>query len=111
MLFVLTAAAPAGANPGAEIETRFQAQIRPFLQKHCFNCHGNGKSKGELTLDRFTSLSAVQDEEKTWRLLADHVRQGAMPPDTRPRPEPAEVDALVEWVGDALARWECTGER
>jgi hypothetical protein len=33
--------------------------VKPLLDTYCFKCHGNGKKKGDLTLDQFTSVEAV----------------------------------------------------
>lgn len=107
---VALAGAPQGVT-GEDIQRRFTAQVQPFLVQNCFHCHGNGKHKGELTLDRFTSLAAIQDEEKIWRHVSDNLRTKIMPPEERPRPPQAEVDAVVTWIGDALAYCDCTGER
>jgi mono/diheme cytochrome c family protein len=109
----LAEAAPAQQfrNPGEEIEHRFQTTVQPFLVQHCYHCHGDGKSKGELTLDRFKTLSLVQDEEKVWRHVADNLRQKVMPPDNRPQPKPEEVEAVAKWIDDALAWCDCTGPR
>ncbi len=43
-LFILLAAAPA-------LAVDFDQDIRPLLQKHCVECHGEKKQKGELRLD------------------------------------------------------------
>ena len=105
---VLAAPTPVTAE---DIQKRFTTQVQPFLAQHCFHCHGNGKNKGELSLDRFTNLTSIQDEEKVWRHVSDNLRQKVMPPDTRPRPPQAETDAVVTWIADALAWCDCTGER
>ena len=102
---------PQFKNPGEEIEHRFKTTVQPFLVQHCFHCHGNGKKKGELALDRFTSLTLVQDDEKVWRHVADNLRQKVMPPDNRPQPKAEEVAAVAKWIDDALAWCDCTGPR
>ena len=42
--FILLAAAPA-------LAVDFNQDIRPLLQQHCVECHGEKKQKGELRLD------------------------------------------------------------
>jgi hypothetical protein len=114
LLLFATASAGASTQPAPtaqDIQKRFDAQVKPFLTQHCFQCHGNGKHKGELALDRFTSLTAIQDEEKVWRHVSDNLRTKVMPPEEKPRPPQAEVDGVVAWIGDALAFCDCTGER
>jgi hypothetical protein len=108
---VLARAAAPSAPTGEDIQRRFTSQVQPFLAQQCFQCHGNGKHKGELSLDRFTSLNGIQDEEKVWRHVADNLRTKIMPPEEKPRPPQDQVDAVVSWIGDALAYCDCTGER
>ena len=44
-------------NQAAEIE--FQKKIEPLLQDYCYDCHGDGASKGDFVLDDFTSTAAL----------------------------------------------------
>src|SRR5579875_2699537 len=37
-------------SPSAADVDFFEKQVRPLLVEHCFKCHGNGKTKGGLTL-------------------------------------------------------------
>src|SRR5687767_15937529 len=104
------AAAPQPTT-GQALQDRFAAEVQPFLTKHCYACHGNGKHKGDLTLDRFTTLASVQDDERTWKHVGEMLRQKLMPPDTKPQPSPEEVARVTGWIGDALAYCDCTGER
>src|SRR5690348_17150553 len=96
---------------GQAIDARFAADVKPFLEQHCYHCHGNGKRKGDLTLDKFTSLAAVQSEERTWRLVSDMLRQKLMPPDNRPQPAKGDVDKVMGWIADALAYYDETAPR
>jgi hypothetical protein len=107
-----TASGAAPAQPtGEEIQRRFDTQVKPFLVQNCYSCHGNGKHKGELSLDRFTTLAAIQDEERVWRHVSDNLRQKVMPPDTKPRPPQDQIDSVTGWIADALAWCDCTGDR
>src|SRR2546428_6703753 len=110
---LLPASSKAQPKPkaGEVIEQRFAAEVKPFLVKNCYGCHGNGKHKGDLSLDRFTSLAAVQSDEKTWRMVSDMLRQKLMPPENKPQPAKEEVGAVMGWIGEALAYCDCTGPR
>ena len=103
--------AAAAKRQWAAIEDAFQARVKPFLVQHCYHCHGNGKHKGDLTLDRFTTLASVQDDEQTWKHVGEMLRQKLMPPDTKPQPSPEEVARVTGWIGEALAYCDCSGER
>ena len=71
-----TAAPPvAGEDPST---TRFAKEVVPFLSKHCYACHGNGKRKANLALDAFKDesgrllLSRTAVSELGERLWADY---------------------------------------
>ena len=48
-LLLLASAQAEDSQPSAA--ARFDSQIRPLLEKHCVECHGPKKQKGELRLD------------------------------------------------------------
>jgi len=41
----------AGDTPGLPAQIDFAKDVVPFLTKHCYSCHGNGKKKADLTLE------------------------------------------------------------
>src|SRR6187402_957611 len=70
----------------ASLQQRFTTQIKPLLTKHCFACHGNGKKKGELSLDPYQTLASIQTGRITWAHIADTLKQKLMPPEDKPQP-------------------------
>src|SRR4051812_39132687 len=77
---------PAQAAKNELLNKRFVSQVQPVLTQFCYGCHGNGKKKGDLTLDRFTSLQIVLNEKKVWTNVSDMLEQHSMPPDNKPQP-------------------------
>ncbi|MEM7391368.1 MAG: DUF1587 domain-containing protein, partial [Verrucomicrobiota bacterium] len=71
---------------------------RPFLEEHCFKCHGAEEQKGDLRFDRLTS-----SEKDVWLSIADVLEAGDMPPKKEPTPEPKEIDALLDWIARTFA--------
>src|SRR4051794_29723998 len=75
------AAAPEAADP------TFEAQVRPILKAHCFQCHGEGeKHKGGLDLRLRRLIAAGGDNgaailpgKPSDSLLYQKVRDGEMP--------------------------------
>ena len=76
--------------------TTFNRDIQPLLENHCYECHGEGKSKGGVTLDGFTSEAALRDH-KLWLRVLKNTRAHIMPP--------ADIDALEESDIEKLATW------
>src|SRR5439155_1618957 len=98
-LAAVWATARGGAPPAAPAQTPpaagFAKDVVPFLAKHCYACHGNGKRKADLALDKFTDDEAVRKDRKVWDNVLLMVRSGEMPPKEKPRPPAAEADAAL----------------
>ena len=113
--FVPSAVPPTGARAGpvttASLEARFAGEVKPFLQKHCYACHANGKHKGEVALDPYTTLFSVQSDRDKWLHFSEVLKQKLMPPEEKPQPSQAEFDGAIGWIDDALTYCDCTGPR
>src|SRR5215203_5209417 len=68
----------------------FEKSVKPLLEQYCYSCHGNGKSKGDLTLDNFSDKASVLKDRKTWEHVLRNVRNREMPPENKPQPTQAE---------------------
>lgn len=62
--------------------------IRPFLQRHCIECHDADMKKGGLDLTALPPSPAHAESFETWVKVHDRVRDGEMPP------KPAQRDAI-----------------
>ena len=88
---------PAGAGAAEPSLEVFRREAQPILEKYCFDCHGNGISKGGLTLDKFDTGAALRDH-KVWFQALKNVRSGVMPPADEAQPTPAETEKLMAWI-------------
>ncbi len=105
-------APPAPPAPGKDAPApAFTKDLVPFLKTHCYTCHGNGKNRGELTLDKFNDEAAIQKNPKVWETVLQRVRNGEMPPKEKPRPTAAEIDSALKSLDAVLAKVDCTGTR
>ncbi len=74
---------------------------RPLFESHCFDCHGNGASEGNLSLDALLAADDSPAVRSQWRKVWKMVRQGFMPPADA---EPLARDdrrAITQWVEQA----------
>lgn len=84
----------------------YNRTVRPFLAKHCFNCHGETDRKAGLRLDDLGYDFLAGKTADVWKEVIDQINLGDMPPKEQPRPDAAQAFAVVEWVGHELKRAE-----
>jgi hypothetical protein len=79
------------------------AAIKPFLQTHCYDCHGGGAAEGGLELDKLSAdLTSASHLEK-WIKIHDRVRSGEMPPpDADPQPTAADREKFATELAKPL---------
>ena len=113
------AAAPA-AEPDASAKPAkapssagFEKDVVPFLARHCYSCHGGGKNKGELSLDKYRDVKELLEDREVWENVTEMVRTGEMPPKAkdRPRPAPSEAETAMKAVDTILDEFDCAGPR
>jgi hypothetical protein len=100
--------AAADSPPAADsLEHQFSAQVRPFLERYCFSCHGSDKPEASLDLARYASVTAVASHPRPWGRVLERLRAEEMPPEDAPRqPTPEERAAVVAWVRELRDREE-----
>src|SRR5262249_1921327 len=94
-------ARPAELTPPASC---FQKDLLPFLTQHCYACHGNGKKRGEVSLDHYKDELALQKDRRVWDSVIHMIRSGEMPPPGRPRPAAKDVENALKAIDTALAK-------
>ena len=93
------------AFPGSPAQTQgqstpiqaYQDAVLPILEKHCYECHGDGYDKGKVAFDRLESDQDILKPELWVRVLLN-TRAGLMPADNKPRLSTAEQQTLERWI-------------
>jgi len=98
----LSPAAPAASIATPAMEQQFKSKIQPFLQNNCYKCHANGKHKGDVSLDKFTSFASIQGDLDTWQSVHDELEQHDMPPEKEPQPAADQVATVMRFTSAAL---------
>jgi mono/diheme cytochrome c family protein len=99
-----------GADQPDKPAVSFEKDVRPFLVKHCYACHGNGNKKGGVSLDKYKDDSSVLKDRRSWDDIIHVIGSGAMPPKQKPRPAAADVQAVVKSIEAVLGNFDCTRE-
>lgn len=76
----------------------YDKEIVPLLENYCYDCHGEGVSKGKFSLDEYDDLSKHLEDRKLWFHVWQNVRSQIMPPNDEEQPSPAERKKLLAWI-------------
>src|SRR3954464_6867516 len=94
---VVLAITSAGAN-----ETAYERDIQPVLKEYCITCHSTKKQKGDLDLERFTSMELARRDPSVWEHALEQFANQEMPPQDKPQPSPEQMGRLTGWMQDTL---------
>ena len=83
------------ASATSVLAGEWDAALKPFLEVHCYDCHGDGAKKGGLAMEE---LSVKLDDPAVfakWERIYDRAITGEMPPKkTKDRPQADELKKL-----------------
>ena len=89
----------ATANP-----VDFSREVRPLLEKYCYDCHDTATQKSGLDLERFGELPAALRDRDTWGTVLEKLESHQMPPPKEDNPpSPAERQQLIAWINQLAA--------
>jgi mono/diheme cytochrome c family protein len=97
----LWAITPALSGAGADT---YRKSVQPVLARACYGCHNAKLKTADLDLESLRSAADVPGHSDIWEKVADRLRNGTMPPKGIPRPSPADVETVSNWIGSELAR-------
>src|ERR1043165_8168490 len=75
-------------------------QVRPYLAKHCQECHGPEKPKGNFRLAQLSDRNSAA----SWHSVLEQIQSGDMPPKKKARPPQADTKAALDHIRRAPAR-------
>ncbi len=93
-LSVMAGAAESSPSSASELERL----VRPFLERHCVDCHGEEKPKGDLTLRGIQVDFSDEAQVDTWQAVLEKLELGEMPPKKRPRPDVDALKQVTRWI-------------
>ncbi len=83
-------------TPGQPVEGTFQNFAQDFLERHCFDCHDDVTTKGNLSL---LDLGPVDETNASiWKSIWAQVTLQEMPPKKKPQPDIVERLRFSDWV-------------
>lgn len=77
----------------------FSVEIRPFLVKYCFDCHGDSGAEAEFRLDNIDGVVSAGRDIERWEKALEMISIGNMPPaDADLQPGSAERKQITNWI-------------
>lgn len=93
-----------------ERDRQYRTEILPLVQKYCFECHGDGSSEGDFSLDNYENTQKVLLGRNHWLKALRRLQAGDMPPeDAELRPTKDEYARLAAFIDETVNEIDCTG--
>ena len=87
----------------------FEKVVKPFLAKHCYDCHGNkGEPEKGLNLQAFETVAALAEHREHWDSVVEKLRASEMPPLEEEQPPEDQRQAVAAWIARELDRIDRT---
>lgn len=99
---VISATAIALLRCSSSVAADFEKDIRPLLSDYCLKCHSTEKQKGDLDLERFTSLEEAKKHPEIWADVLEQLANKEMPPKDKPQLSAGQEQRLTTWVQGTL---------
>lgn len=98
ILLPLTACPVFAASPGAG----WEAEVLPWLENYCYDCHGDGIGKGELDFDDYDTIDSMIADRERWKRIRGHIEHHLMPPPDEFQPPIGEREKIIRWIDSAI---------
>lgn len=89
-------------TPGQRVDGDFGGFARPFLIRHCIDCHGETKPEGNLSLSNLGSVDEVN--AALWKSVWAQIALKEMPPRDAEQPGVVERLRFSDWIVGELSR-------
>ena len=97
-LFIATAWSAAAATVQSDGADRYREEILPILEDRCYDCHGDGSSKGSMALDEFADDADLLGRHDLWLSVVKNIRARIMPPERKPQLTDEEKARINDWI-------------
>ncbi len=91
----------------ATVPAPFGKRVKPFLEKYCFDCHGEDIQEGGVRLDQFGNTPDILSDHKLWEKIYQQISVGSMPPQDEETPSPDERQQIAAWLDKQVNHFDC----
>jgi hypothetical protein len=94
-----------GSTPARSASDELGPELRPVLERYCFECHSDEFAEAHVNLQRMSTNPDLGRGFKDWEKVVRVVRDRQMPPDYMPQPGRTTREAIIQAVEDGLDRY------
>jgi hypothetical protein len=76
----------------------FEKTVKPFLAKHCYDCHSGDEPEAKFDLQKLPADFSVDETANRWIDVMHSLQFGEMPPAEETQPNPIEKSNVIDWV-------------
>ena len=80
-----------------ELDEAFGEELYLILENHCLDCHDEGESKGDLSLE-LLDLANLTPDHASWEKVVKKLRHRQMPPMDKARPNEDDYETLAGFL-------------
>ncbi|MGJ8697657.1 MAG: DUF1592 domain-containing protein [Verrucomicrobiaceae bacterium] len=81
-----------------ETKISFEKDVEPLLEDFCHDCHADGSSKGDFSMEDFDDLSAHLSDVSHWLPVWRNIRSQIMPPSEKDQFTAEEKKTVLRWI-------------
>ncbi len=98
---------PAGAKDDLHgVAFDYASDIRPMLERYCFDCHDRESAKGDIDLESALTQTPLVRNRLLWQNVAERLKQGDMPPQKSPQPGAPDRLKLRAWLAAEIRHFD-----
>ncbi len=102
MIRLLLLTALTSSSLRADSLSELDAQVKPLLERYCFDCHDASVKKADLDMETTCTTPSSKLDLRFWAKVNEQVRLKAMPPkDKKNQPSDAERQLIEKWIAGA----------
>src|SRR5215813_10358023 len=89
---------------GSLLAGSFDKDVEPLLRQSCTGCHNEKLASGGLNIGKYLDPASLTSGREGWEHIFAKLRSGEMPPKGMPRPDPAKIDSLTQYLQSEFDR-------
>lgn len=107
LVFLLFVAPIAYSAETEDLAKEFDAEIKPFLQTYCADCHSGDEPEAGYSFE-YDSAPDVASQFEKWTVVLQKVAGHEMPPEDGEQPSDSERTSFAHWIDAGLSNFDCT---